>query len=291
MPSRPQPHTCQVRHRSAAAHGRFRKYAGPRDRAAETVIFVLKNRTFEPGVLALRAICLGCTAGRFFAIHAGDMSERDAFGPNLRRIRVQRGIPLDRISEATKVSSDFWVGLERNDFSRWPSGIYARAYVRAYAFEIGVDPEATVNEFCRWFPQGDRRASRVVKEQAAIVGHELQWKDDLAPGMSDRRAQPPDAAKEAPAPSLTRMRRVTAAGADVAVVLLLSTVLKSLLPIGWIAALAAVCVVYHTAALVSIGSSPAVWALDSYLEHRHPHLHRAKSAPRLLRLREKPGRV
>jgi transcriptional regulator with XRE-family HTH domain len=219
------------------------------------------------------------------------MSERDAFGPNLRRIRVQRGISLDRISEATKVSPDFWVGLERNDFSRWPSGIYARAYVRAYAFEIGVDPEATVNEFCRWFPQGDRRASRVVKEQAAIVGHELQWKDDLAPGMHDRRAQPPETVKDTPVGALTRMRRVTAAAADVAAVLLLSTLLKSLVPIGWIAALAGVAVVYHTAALVSIGSSPAVWALDNYLEHRHPQIHRVKSAPRLLRLREKPGRI
>jgi transcriptional regulator with XRE-family HTH domain len=218
------------------------------------------------------------------------MSERDAFGPNLRRIRVQRGISLDRLSEATKVSPDFWVGLERNDFSRWPSGIYARAYVRAYALEIGVDPEATVNEFCRWFPQGDRRAARVVKEQAAIVGHELQWKDDLAPGMRDRRAQPADAIQDTPA-AFIRMRRVTAAAADVATILVLSTVLKSLIPIGWLAVLAGVAVVYHTGALVAIGSSPAVWALDTYLEHRHPQVHRAKDALPLLRLREKPGRV
>jgi hypothetical protein len=219
------------------------------------------------------------------------MSERNAFGPNLRRIRVQRGISLDRISEATKVSPDFWVGLERNDFSRWPSGIYARAYVRAYAFEIGVDPEATVNDFCRWFPQGDRRASRVVKEQAALVGHDLQWKDDLAPGMQDRRAQPPAPVTDEPAAAFARLGRVTAAAADVMAVLLLSTVLKSLAPIGWIAMLAGVAVVYHTAALVSIGSSPAVWALDTYLENRHPEVRRTKNAPRFLRLRERPGRT
>jgi transcriptional regulator with XRE-family HTH domain len=218
------------------------------------------------------------------------MSEREAFGPNLRRIRVQRGISLDRISEATKVSPDFWVGLERNDFSHWPSGIYARAYVRAYAIEIGVDPEATVNEFCRWFPQGDRRAARVVKEQAAIVGHELQWKDDLAPGMRDRRAQPAVPVQDVPA-AFTRMRRVTAAAADIATILVLSTLLKSLLPIGWLAVVAGVAVVYHTAALVAIGSSPGVWTIDTYLEHRHPQVNRAKGAPPLLRLREKPGRI
>jgi transcriptional regulator with XRE-family HTH domain len=219
------------------------------------------------------------------------MSERDAFGPNLRRIRVQRGISLDRISEATKVSSDFWAGLERNDFSRWPSGIYARAYVRAYALEIGVDPDATVNDFCRWFPQGDRRAARVVREQAAIVGHDLQWKDDLGPGMHDRREQPPAPVKDGPAAAFTRMGRVTAAAADLGGVLVLSILLKSLVPLTWLAAVGVVAVGYHTAALVTIGSSPAVWALLTYLENRHPQARRANSAPRLVRLSERHGRT
>jgi len=219
------------------------------------------------------------------------MSEREAFGPNLRRIRVQRGISLERISEATKVSADFWVGLERNDFSRWPSGIYARAYVRAYAFEIGVDPEATVNEFCRWFPQGDRRASRVVKEQAAIVGHDLQWKDDLAPGMIDRRAPTPVPQPDVLSPVFTRMRRFTAAGADLAAILVVSSLLKGFVVSGWLMTVAAVAAIYHTAALVSIGSSPAVWALETYLESRHPEVRRTKSSPKFVRLTAKHERI
>ena len=219
------------------------------------------------------------------------MSEREAFGPNLRRIRVQRGISLERISEATKVSADFWVGLERNDFSRWPSGIYARAYVRAYAFEIGVDPEATVNEFCRWFAQGDRRASRVVKEQAAIVGHDLQWKDDLAPGMIDRRAPTPVPQPDVLSPAFTRMRRFTAAGADLAAILVVSSLLKGFVVSGWLTTVAAVAAIYHTAALVSIGSSPAVWALETYLESRHPEVRRTKSSPKFVRLTAKHERI
>lgn len=104
---------------------------------------------------------------------------RQAFGPNLRRIRIQKGISIAQISAGTKISADLLNGLERNDFSRWPAGIYARAYVRQYAYAIGVDPDSTVDEFCRWFPQGDRRAERVVREQATIVGHEkLTWQDE-----------------------------------------------------------------------------------------------------------------
>jgi transcriptional regulator with XRE-family HTH domain len=116
---------------------------------------------------------------------------RNAFGPNLRRRRLQRGVTLDQIASATKVPRELFDGLERNDFSSWPSGIYARAYVRQYAYAIGVDPDTTVDEFCRWFEQGDRRAERIVREQSTILRHTLEWQDDV-PG-DDRRGARGDA--------------------------------------------------------------------------------------------------
>jgi transcriptional regulator with XRE-family HTH domain len=120
------------------------------------------------------------------------MSERDAFGPNLRRLRVQRGVTLEQIAEKTKVSADLWQALEKNDFSRWPAGIYARSYLRSYSALIGADAETTVDDFCRWFPQGDRRAAGLVRGQAAIVGHtDLHWRDDIAAGVDRRTAGAP----------------------------------------------------------------------------------------------------
>jgi transcriptional regulator with XRE-family HTH domain len=114
------------------------------------------------------------------------MSERDAFGPNLRRIRVQRGVSIEQIVAATNVSAALWAGLERNDFARWPTGIYARAYVRSYATAIGEDPESTVDDFCRRFPHGDRRAEPVIRGHADIVGHaDLRWCDHVPPAVSD----------------------------------------------------------------------------------------------------------
>lgn len=125
------------------------------------------------------------------------MSPQEAFGPNLRRIRIQRGITLDDIASETKVAVDLWDGLEHNDFSRWPAGIFARSYVREYARIIGVDQQSTVDDFCRWFPQGDRRVLRLVREQAQIVNHQLEWQEELPPdaGEVDRRgnADPSDA--------------------------------------------------------------------------------------------------
>jgi transcriptional regulator with XRE-family HTH domain len=118
------------------------------------------------------------------------MSERDAFGPNLRRLRVQRGVSIDQIVAATNVSATLWAGLECNDLSRWPTGIYARSYVRSYAKAIGVDPKSTVDDFCRWFPHGDRRAAPVIRGHAEIVGHaDLQWHDHVPSSVAegDRR--------------------------------------------------------------------------------------------------------
>lgn len=119
------------------------------------------------------------------------MSGREAFGPNLRRMRIQRGVSLQQIATETNVSEVLWAAMERNDFSRWPNGIFARAYVRDYAKMVGADPDAIVDEFCRWFPQGDRRADRQIRGQAEIVNHDLKPGDELPAGVAeDRRWQP-----------------------------------------------------------------------------------------------------
>ena len=126
------------------------------------------------------------------------MSARDAFGPNLRRIRIQRGISLDTIAQETKVPVELWDALEHNDFSRWPTGLFARSYIRDYARLLDLDPDATVDEFCRWFPHGDRRALKIVREQAKIVGHPFEGDRDVPPpGVDVDRRDPTAKPKQA----------------------------------------------------------------------------------------------
>jgi transcriptional regulator with XRE-family HTH domain len=125
------------------------------------------------------------------------MSERDTFGPRLRRERERRGISLETIATRTNVSVELWKGFEQNDFSRWPGGLYARAFVREYAKALGLDATEVVDDFCRLFPLGDRRALPVIRAQAELIGHEPECEDDprLMPGGVDRRAgadEPPE---------------------------------------------------------------------------------------------------
>ena len=74
-------------------------------------------------------------------------SERTSgdFGARLRDARERRGVSLRQIANATKISVAVLEALERNDISKLPGGIFGRAFVRSYAIEVGLDPEATIS--------------------------------------------------------------------------------------------------------------------------------------------------
>jgi len=117
------------------------------------------------------------------------MSEQQAFGPRLRRVREGRGISLEHVAILTNVSVELWMGLERGDFSKWPGGVFARSFVRDYATAIGLDPDEVVDDFCSLYAVGDRRASTLIRAQGALIGHESEFTDHPAmiPGGVDRR--------------------------------------------------------------------------------------------------------
>jgi cytoskeleton protein RodZ len=83
------------------------------------------------------------------------------FGGKLRLARERRGISLRQIAAATKISVAALEALERNDISKLPGGIFSRAFVRSYAVEVGLDPDATVHEFLDRFQDGPAEASAV----------------------------------------------------------------------------------------------------------------------------------
>lgn len=76
-----------------------------------------------------------------------------SFGARLRQQREKRGISLKAISDQTKIKLSLLEGLERDDISQWPSGIFRRAYVRSYAKGIGLNPDVVVHEFFDLYPE------------------------------------------------------------------------------------------------------------------------------------------
>lgn len=137
------------------------------------------------------------------------MVGREAFGPNLRRLRRRRDVSLESIAAATNVPVAVWQALEDNDLYGWPSGVFARALVADYARLIGVDPDDVVDDFCRLFPKGDRRRSRVLTGYAALIGESQISTDDVPPGQ-ERRAD----LKSQPRRSPSRRERLAGALVD-----------------------------------------------------------------------------
>jgi transcriptional regulator with XRE-family HTH domain len=181
------------------------------------------------------------------------MSDHQTFGPRLRRERERRGISLETIAAATKVGADLWDGLERNDFSRWPSGIFARAFVRDYARVIGLDAEELVDEFCRLFPLGDRRTDRLIKAQAVLIGHqpiELSESSPLPP-QGDRRqnAAPPQSEYLRLAP------RVIGATVDAVAALSLGATCMLLFDTPFWASVGVMAILYHAVCNIA-GATP-----------------------------------
>src|SRR5262245_22071756 len=87
------------------------------------------------------------------------------FGAKLREARERRGVSLRQIANATKISIVALEALERNDISRLPGGIFSRAFVRSYAVEVGLDPEATIQEFIAQFPNDSVIAGHPTSDQ------------------------------------------------------------------------------------------------------------------------------
>lgn len=91
-------------------------------------------------------------------------------GARLRAAREARDMELRDIAATTKISIGALEAVEQNDFGPLPGGIFTRAFVRAYAAEVGLDPEQTTRDFMAQAPteaaldtalqlDGDRRPS------------------------------------------------------------------------------------------------------------------------------------
>lgn len=201
------------------------------------------------------------------------MSHKDSFGLRLRAARERRGLTLESISAKTKVPVALWEALERNDLANWPSGLFARAYVRDYARIIGLDPEEVVEEFCRYFPNGDRRRGNLIRAQADIVDIRSQYRDEQMPPEGDRRA----AGQTAVIATFPRVaasktgQRVLGAVADLLFVSVLSILIARLFHVSFLATLGVVSVAYYSAGVAILGRSPG-FALAHVLRRRVPEL-------------------
>lgn len=125
-----------------------------------------------------------------------------SFGARLRHERERRQISIASIAESTKILGALLEGLENNDVSRWPTGLYRRAFMRAYANAIGLDAEATVKEFLERFPDAESSQALATSPPAPVLP---AW----APAPSTPKPPPVSSAATSPAGGEDRMLLAT----------------------------------------------------------------------------------
>jgi hypothetical protein len=107
------------------------------------------------------------------------MNPQETFVTRLRRHRTRNRVSIEEIATNLRIRPELLEGLERNDLKGWPRGLHSRAWIRAYALAVDLDPTDTVEEFCRLFPEGDRRTGATIQRIASIVASPSEYRDEF----------------------------------------------------------------------------------------------------------------
>jgi Helix-turn-helix domain len=113
-----------------------------------------RTRALYPQGSACRPVFPGAYSRSYPAVKIRVLELMDditTLGAYLRAERERRDLALKTISESTKVSLPLLEGLESDDISRWPGGIFRRAFVRSYAEAVGLDPDDVFQRFERQY--------------------------------------------------------------------------------------------------------------------------------------------
>ena len=138
--------------------------------------------------------------------------------------------------------------------SRWPAGIYRRSIVRAYAIGIGLDPDATVQEFLELFPDPDQ-----VPAAPAAGAKAGAPAPAPAPGIAVLRLTLADNRSPfSPGQLLMNMRdRFAAVAIDAGVVAAIAVSVFVTLGAFWLP-LAVTLLTYYLGGILLLGNSPGV---------------------------------
>jgi cytoskeleton protein RodZ len=68
-------------------------------------------------------------------------------GAWLRRNREAHALSLEDLERATKIRKTILIAIETSDVRHLPAPIYTRGFIKAYAREVGLEPERTADEY------------------------------------------------------------------------------------------------------------------------------------------------
>ena len=128
-----------------------------------------------------------------------------SIGTTLREERIRLGLGIDQVEADTKIRAKYLMALEDERFEALPGTAYARAFLRDYAEQLGLDPQELVNRLNAVVGADDdvvlapRRGSRPARSWAAGSGSRSEacsrwsspsWRSPCTPSWAAARAAP-----------------------------------------------------------------------------------------------------
>jgi hypothetical protein len=181
--------------------------------------------------------------------------EQADFGAQLRLARERRAVALSTVAETTKIAESLLAALERGDISKWPHGIYRRAFFREYATAIGLPADAATADFQRLFLE----ATSVSRE-----GGDLRL--TLAP--------------EKPRRARSTMAGIATAALDAGAILLAGFAVSRALTLDFWIVTAVLALAYQILGTVVLRRSPALFMMTSAWTQRERSIERVRPSSR-----------
>lgn len=84
-----------------------------------------------------------------------------------------RGVSLEEISSATRISTRFLEALETEQWNRLPGGVFNRGFVRAVARFLGLDEESMIAEYA--LAANDQPEKMTLVPRPISQGRQIRW--------------------------------------------------------------------------------------------------------------------
>lgn len=99
-----------------------------------------------------------------------------SFGEELRRERERRGLDLGQIAQKTNITRRLLEAIESGRLDEIPGSFYQRAYLRAYARQVGMDPDQVIASYELALSTDERtRAERSSPTSGVTLAAAFKW--------------------------------------------------------------------------------------------------------------------
>ena len=105
-----------------------------------------------------------------------------SFGEDLKKAREAKGVALEAIAAATKITTRYLQAVEQERFDQLPGGVFRRSIVRSYARTAGLDEEVWV-----------KRYLSISQPEETIISEEDQAWAEFAENVGRSRSRESDA--------------------------------------------------------------------------------------------------